>query len=356
MILPRRKLLKAAAGLIAAPYVAKAAFFQGAINGPSGIIMGQQKPTGTPTYVGSALFPGMIFYAFDTGTGAGGTDVFSAPLSTSSNLAINPTAYNSPGSPCFAPTMCPGNAYDPDIGLTGPGTPSGGIYGTGMHWTGLTPSQQPGTAVLFGSQASAGSFPNSDPMASAINLVSRLTAGDTFIMFATFIQDADMSSVGGLICGRSALPDSLYWINAFTIGGTTTNKVSFNWLSDPTPGSPNSVTSSSTHTRNDLHTVVATCVNQDTSGTNTTVTLYLDGTQVGQKTAQTLVNVSSSNTGDEDQFMFGALFHFYSNGHIDIPMNGYTMQAGVASGNGIAPTWVSNLASLTANPYQMLHR
>lgn len=342
--------------------VALAAWTHGVNTG--GPIMGQVKPTGTPTYVGNASFPGVIFYAFDTGTG-----YYSVPVPTNDTTAFAPTTwYGQPliGSPpCIRDGVtCGQPAYngpwDPDAALT---SPQFTAFGTATRWTGASlDSQTPGAGALAGGQQTMTSgFPSGDTMRTAINLAAQ-PSGTTFVMFVTFMQLGNGGSSAGILAGRACnlddfgMGNSPNSVNTFSVSGGSDNHVSFNWgAADASVASgmqsPQQITSSSAHSNNTIHTAVVQATNTTNGpGAVTTVTLYLDGTQVGQKTSQTVVDISSGNCNAEDQYQHGTEFHIFA-GQSFGSFNGVVFQDGVATSAWSEPTAA---ASLTANPYQML--
>lgn len=333
-LVSRRALLAAPA--IIAVSRADAQFWIGRTFTGDGTIQGQIKPTGTPTYVGNASFPGMLFYAFDTGTG-----VYSIPLDCTPGHNFDPTTYWS-GMANYAPGSPP---YDPKQSLVSAGSTS---FGTANLWPGASlDSQTPGGGALVGT---AGGMASNDAMRAAINLTAQ-GVGACFTMFTTFMQQGNTGAGGGWIAGRGCWLDGLIFINGFTVGAGSDNTVSFNWSSaDVHHGTPQIITSSVPHSNNTIHTAVVQCVNQDNSGSNTTVTLYLDGVQVGQATGQTISDVSDGNSDAEDQFQFGTGFHVGA-GQSFQTFNGPVFQSGIATSAWTMPTAA---ASLTANPYQML--
>lgn len=309
----------------------------------SGAIMGQIKPTGVPTYVGDAEFPGILFYGFDTGQGAYTTvkDVPSSPF----HLFDPPNSIR--GSPCYDNgTPCsPATPYDPiapSFGST--------AYGTAF--------QYPGSLIIPGIGSFVGpvgafDFPDTGPGGStlrdAINLQAAST-GAVFTMFATFMITLNTPSGSvPLIFGRGWILDTPTYVHALTLEPTT-NKLNFVWATSNTSGgSSGSIQSSSGVSLNAIHTAVAYCVN--TAPGVTTVRLFLDGTEVATPmTGQSLFDVQSSNTGLEDQLQVGTAFHVYA-GQSDAGIIGSVYQVGIANAAWSMPTAAADLAT---NPYKML--
>lgn len=349
------KLFKIIAGLIITCVVAHAAFFQGAVNGPSQIIMGVFKPTGTPTYVGSSSFPGVIFYGYDTGTG-----VYVTVQDTSPGAhPYDPTAWNNGSSQCLPGSTC-GSGYDPVAAPTGD-TMSGTMvdYGTAFIFPGTY--SPPMTPPPLGGYGSYVRIATPDPIRTATNL-SVGSSGDTFILACTFMMTSNpVAMTQPLICGRSYCPDPNYYQGAFIVDPSNA-KLVFAWNtsstqncgSSPTP--PATITSGSALSLNTIHTAIAVAWNASAPPGHVSINVYLDGSLMGSITGSDMYDVPFNNSNSEDQLMNAALIHIFGNGHSDPGFIGSEYQTIIATGNGVHTTWDSTTpaTSLFNNPYQML--
>ncbi len=341
--------------ILAATYVATAAFFQGAINGPAGVITGVFKPTGTPTYVGNASFPGVIFYGYDTGTG-----VYVTVQDTSPGAhPYDPTAWNNGSSQCLNPTVCSsGSGYDPTAAPTGDTMSGMSVdYGTAFIFPG-TYSPPGATGSGYGSYVRIAS---PDPIRTATDL-SNGSSGDTFILACTFMMTSNPA--GGsqpLVCGRPYCPDFTYYQGAFTVD-VATSKLVFAWNTSSTqncggsPTAPGTITSSGALSLNTIHTAIAVAWNASAPPGHVSINVYLDGSLMGSATGTDMYDVSFSHANQEDQSMEAALIHIFGNGHSDPGFIGSVYQHILATGNGVHTAWDSTTpaTSLFNNPYQML--
>lgn len=309
---------------------------------PAGV-MGLVKPNGSPTMLANGL--GIIFYAFDTGT----VGRYSIPQDCAPGHVFNPTAYwNGASTPNIYPSA-PQN--DPDLALEITGTTA---YGTGTLWGGspFVDGALPGTGALVGYNSGFG-LDDSDAMRTAVNLHAA-GANAAFTMFATHLQVGAGSPNGGLICGRGMNLDSGYWICALL--SDTANHVTFAWSSATDALHPASIGSADACGIGNLCTTIVNCVNQDASGTNTKIEMYVSingATPVleASATGQTVCDVSRTTAAQEDQFQIGTGFHSGAGQQFNT-FSGYNYQCGIATK---ASGWnASDRASFAANPFQYL--
>jgi hypothetical protein len=192
--------LGAVGTLLQAPAIVASSLANGAFRRGSVTIQGQVKPTGTPTYVGNAQFPGMLFYGFDTGLG-----VYTTVLDCPTGPVHNWDPPNSIGAmPSYAGSGS--TPYDPKQSSLVFGSTA---FGNTMVWQGAS-LILPGVGSFVGN---VGAFdypdtgPGGSPLRDAVNLQAAGT-GASFIMGATFMLTAN--TPGGsspLIFGRASLPD-----------------------------------------------------------------------------------------------------------------------------------------------------
>lgn len=326
------------------PYWGRMAGFGSAPQQPQqGGIMGFNKPTGVPHIITPNPM-GIIFYAFDTGTG-----IYSIPQDCFPGHTFDPPYFINGSPPPFGTpnydTGSGGQPWDPQTPAAVPtSSGTGDPYGMASHWIGTF--QEPGAGALIGGNH----FPDNDAMRDAVNLNSK-PAGAAFTMFATFMMTSYMPSSLGLIAGRASLPDNNWFQGAITL--LAPGQVGFSWSTANRnqlsfddhqhlfmPGNA---------TLNTIHTAVATCVNLSAGG-NATVSLYLDGVLVNTQTGTNLSDVSYSNSSQEDQWQVGATFHVSGPGQSDLSIIGSVYQAG----EGTQFWSATDVANFTANPYQFL--
>lgn len=286
------------------------------------------KPNGFPTMVANALSSGMLLYAFDTGTGA-----YSLPYDSGAPLhKFDPPNYITPGSPNVSPSAPPN---DPLANLNVAGTT---LYGKAVLWPGPnSDSIQPGGGSYI-------SLQTSDPLRTAVDLANA-GLGAAFTMFATFIQTSAATSSTAIICGRGQNLDAGNGICTLQIN--TSGLLGFSWSAAANGSSPQTLNYTTAISLNTLYTAVVTCVN--TAAGVTTITIYLNGTQVAQATGQTMHDVTDGNSFNEDQLQVGNYFHSGA-GQMFGALAGSVYQFGIAN-----RAWtLSDTASLAATPYQLL--
>lgn len=300
---------------------------------PSGLI----KPTGFPGITTPNPL-GIIFYAFDTGTG-----VYSVPQDCAPGHSFDPprTILNGPPSIFGAGGSAP---FDPNPALITTGSTA---FGTAILWPGAF--KQPGISCFVGGgsfDAPLSSGPGGSPMRDAVNLQAA-TTGVAYTMFATFMMTSNPpGSSAPLICGRGFNLDNNWYTHAFTVTPST-SQLNFAWSSSVS-GVTQSLSQTGTFTLNALHTAIVVCTN--TAPGVSSITLYIDGTSVGTAAGAQLADVTAGAAGNEDQFQIGAQFHCYGPGQSDSGFIGSVYQCGLAT-----TAWTTGqINSFVANPYQYL--
>jgi hypothetical protein len=343
-MLARRKLLVGAGALLASN-PARAAFFQGAINGlgpslsPSPQVAQLPKliakPTGTPAIDrNNELNNGLLYYGFDTGLGY------------VSLLADCPgdTAVGGCGHGMFLPLVY-GVGQPGGVSAT---TPSGQFgrtttrYGTGFKYLGL--SAESGTV----GGPSSWVWDN-DALRSAINLWNSV-AGIGFTIASVFVPfaAADVSIGQNVIFGRTAqgfTEVSPAGASVCLSFDTSSRVVLFYY--DHTNTAPHASTIvSSAVSLNVQHTAVATFLN--TSSGSATATLYVDGLVAATATGVALADtLGAENT--EGQVQFGSSWHVFAN-HVSNVFNGQ-----VFSGSMYKRAWnAKEVAAFNAAPWSQL--
>lgn len=342
---PRRNLLIGAGALIASPHVARAAFFQAAINGPGAPSQPPTaqlprliaKPTGVPAIDrGNPLNNGLLYYGFDTGLGSivlladcpGDTAVGGC-----GHGIFLPLKYGISGQPGGA------SAKTPSVQFATTAT----RYGTGLKYPGVSAES---STTLGG--ASSWVWDN-DTLRSSINLWNAasgvgFTIASVFVPFAA----ADASIGQEVIFGRTAkgFTEVVPTGASVCLSFDTSARVVL-WYYDHTSTAPNATAlTSSAVALNKQHTAVATFLN--TSSGSATATLYVDGVVAAAVTGVALADTFGAEN-NEGQVQFGSSWHVFAN-HVSNVFNGQMF-----SGSMYARVWnAKEVASFNASPWAQL--